>query len=251
MSSFANKVVLITGAGSGIGRAAALSFAKDGAMLILSDINEEGLQETGSMAEEAGGQVSLHLCNVAKPAEVKDMVEKGVSTFGRLDVAINNAGIGAPHMPSAQLPHEAWDLVIAVNQSGVFYCMQYELQQMQEQGHGIMLNVASIAGLKGFPMQMAYAASKHAVVGMTKSAALEYAKTGIRINALCPVFTDTPMVDLLKEVAPNMGEKLTRGIPMRRLGTTNDMVNAIRFLCSEEASFTTGLALPVDGGTMA
>lgn len=251
MSSFKDQVILITGAGSGIGRAAAISFAKDGASLILSDIKQDGLEETGKLVEEAGGKVSLHVCNVAKAAEVADMVAQGVKAFGRLDVALNNAGIGAPHMPSAQLPHEAWDLVIAVNQSGVFYCMQSELQVMQEQGSGTILNVASIAGLKGFPMQMAYAASKHAVVGMTKSAALEYAKMGIRVNALCPVFTDTPMVDLLKEVAPNMGQKLTRGIPMRRLGTTEDMVKAIRFLCSDEASFTTGLALPVDGGTMA
>ncbi len=247
-----NKVVLITGSASGIGRTTALLYADRGAQVVVSDINETGGEETVSQIRTAGGTAIFIKADVSKYEDVEQLLQKSVETFGRLDVAVNNAGIGAKRI-NRTVEHtiEDWDRVIAVNQTGVFYCMQLELRQMQKQGGGSIVNVASIAGLKGLPNNLAYAASKHAVVGMTKTAALEYARKNIRINAVCPVFTHSPLFQRLLDAKPDWEEKLKVGIPLRRYGRPEEVAEAIFWLSGEASGFITGHALPVDGGMMA
>lgn len=247
-----NKVVLITGSASGIGRTTALLYADRGAQIVVSDINETGGEETVSQIRTAGGTAMFIKADVSKYEDVEQLLQKSVETFGRLDVAVNNAGIGAKRI-NRTVEHtiEDWDRVIAVNQTGVFYCMQLELRQMQKQSGGSIVNVASIAGLKGLPNNLAYAASKHAVVGMTKTAALEYARKNIRINAVCPVFTHSPLFQQLLDAKPDWEEKLKVGIPLRRYGRPEEVAEAIFWLSGEASGFITGHALPVDGGMMA
>ena len=249
-SDFVDKVVLITGAGSGIGKASALAFAKAGAKLVISDVHQANLDQTKYEIEtsQLEAEVLSLPVDVSDFYQVKDLMDQAVSQFGRIDVAVNNAGIGGQRNMTSQFSLESWDRVIAVNQSGVFYCMREELRHMEAQQSGAIVNIASIAGLRAFPMQVAYSASKFAVVGMTKTAAGEYAKMGIRINAVCPVFTHTPMVDGLLELDPSIEAKLVKTIPMKRFAEVSDMVNAIMWLSSESSNFITGLALPVDGG---
>lgn len=249
--NFQDKVVLITGASSGIGKAAALSYAAAGAKLILSDIQAEKGEAVVQEITQQGGKALFIATDVTQAEAVQALVKQGVETYGQLDIAINNAGIATGFAKTSHLSHQEWERVIAVNQHGVFYCMQAELQVMEQQGHGAIVNVASIAGLKGFPGQLPYAASKHAVVGMTKSAALEYTRQPIRINAVCPVFTHSPMLDQLFEERPDYEQKLIHSIPLRRYGEAQEIVQAIQWLSSDAASFTTGLALPVDGGQLA
>ena len=179
------------------------------------------------------------------------MVDETVSTFGRLDIALNNAGIGGTRVPTASYNLAEWDQVIAVNQTGVFYCLREELKVMSKQRSGCVVNVSSIAGMRALPMTIAYTASKHAVIGMTKTAALEYARFGIRVNAVCPVFTETPMVEALVGTQKDLADKLVKTIPMRRFGQVADIVNAIFWLCDDKSSFITGQSLAVDGGQTA
>jgi len=179
------------------------------------------------------------------------MVQAAVEAYGRIDLGINNAGVGSQWTRAAEMPLEDWKRVIDINLNGVFYCLHFELKQMLQQGSGAIVNVSSVAGLKGLANSSAYSASKHGVVGLTKAAALEYARMNIRINAVCPVFTLTPMVDALFEVDPSFEERLKRNIPMRRYGLPADIASAILWLCSDSAGFVTGHALPVDGGIMA
>ena len=252
MPTFTDKIVVITGAGSGIGRITAQKFAADGATVVVSDMNAASGQETVELIASAGGKAIFVVANVAVFDEVEALMGAVVGEFGRIDIAVNNAGIGAKQMlKSAEHTHEDWDNIIAVNQTGVFYCMQTELKQMMQQKSGVIINIASIAGLRGLSNSLAYVASKHAVVGMTKTAAVEYAKYGIRVNAVCPVFTVTNMFspDMFPDSA--LPEKLKRSIPMKRFAEASEMADAIMYLSSDAASFITGHSMPVDGGLTA
>ena len=250
--TYQGKTVLVTGAGGGIGRATAEIFAEQGANVVVSDIRSDILAETVQRITAAGGLAKAIDCNVAKYEQVQRMVQFTVDAFGGLDVAINNAGIGGANMArTAQVDAKDWERVIAVNQTGVFYCMKEQLARMEAAGSGCVVNVASVAGMRALPHQIAYVASKHAVLGMTKTAALEYARTGIRINSVCPVFTNSPMLEAMFSLAPEMRDKLVRSIPVGRYGENADVVRAILYLTDPGASFITGQNLAVDGGMLA
>jgi NAD(P)-dependent dehydrogenase (short-subunit alcohol dehydrogenase family) len=249
---FKDKIVLITGAASGIGHATAKLYGAEGATVVVSDVNESGGHETVRQITEGGGTAAFIKANVTEYEEVKTLITSIVRQFGRLDIAVNNAGIASQqYLKTADHTLEDWDRVIAVNQTGVFYCMKLELQQMRQQEGGCIINIASIAGLRGLPNNLAYVASKHAVVGMTKTAAMEYARYNIRINAVCPVFTITPLFQPESFGKEGLAEKLKRGIPMRRFAQPVEMANAILWLSSDKASFVTGHAMSVDGGLTA
>lgn len=250
---FKDKIILITGAGSGIGRVTAHAFAKEGGTVVVGDINEKGGTETVQQIEALGGKAMFIKNNVADYEEVVKMHQTIIDKYGQLDVAINNAGIGG--IPARTHEHglKNWDQVMAVNATGVFYCMKVQIEQMLKQGGGAIVNTASIAGLRGLPNNLAYVASKHAVVGMTKTAAMEYARHKIRINAICPVFTVTPLFDpeVMEKISAGLSDKLKKGIPMKRFADPVEMANTILWLCSDKASFVTGHAMPVDGGLTA
>ncbi len=249
---FQDKVVFITGAASGIGRDSAIQFAKEGGHVAIADWNVTGLEETKKLLNEYGVQVQSFQLDVSNYDQVAQVCKQITADFGRLDIALNNAGIGAVNnFRTAEHTLEDWDRVIAVNQSGVFYCMKEELAIMALQGSGAIVNISSIAGLRALPRQIAYVASKHAVIGMTKTASSEYAKFGIRVNAVCPVFTNSPMLESMFSLREDLRSKLVHTIPVGRYGETSDIVNAITWLCDDESSFITGLALPVDGGQTA
>jgi NAD(P)-dependent dehydrogenase (short-subunit alcohol dehydrogenase family) len=249
---FENKVVFITGGASGIGRNAAITFAKKGAKVVIADWNITGAQETAHMIEEAGSKAWAYQLDVSKYDQVEKVISNVHLELGSLDIALNNAGVGGT-TPAKTANHtlEDWDSVIAVNQSGVFYCMKEELKYMSAQKSGTIVNVASIAGLKGLPRQAAYVASKHAVIGLTKTAALEYASDSIRVNAVCPVFTNSPMLENMFRFKEELRAKLVHTIPLGRYGETQDIVSAIEWLCDPKSSFITGLCLPIDGGQTA
>lgn len=250
--NFKNKTVLITGAASGIGRATALAFASLGAKVMVSDVQVEAGKETVQLIEEEKGEALFIEADVADYEAVKSLVKQTVEQFGSLDIAVNNAGIGPKKVARTdQHSVEDWHRVIAVNQTGVFYGMQLQIEQMLKQDGGVIVNIASVAGLKALPNNIAYTASKHAVIGMTKTAALEYARKNIRVNAVCPVFTESAMLDDLLNTKEGLRDQLKRSIPMGRYGKANEIAQAILWLSSDAASFMTGHALPVDGGTMA
>ena len=247
---FSNKVVSITGAGSGFGRLAAEKFAAAGAKLVLSDINAEAMQE---VAAGLGSDAFLAVpCDVSDDTQVAAMFEQAQQAFGGVDIAINNAGVIHDLVRTADISNETFDRNIAVNLKGTFLCMRYELQQMTAKGQGKIINMASASGLIGSPFLSVYAAAKHGVVGLTRSAAVEYGRKGIQINALCPAFSNTPMLDAVVETR---GEKVLDGIvgaiPMQRLATPEEIVNAILWLSSDENSFMNGAAVSVDGGLVA
>ena len=249
---FKDKVAFITGAGSGIGQACAIQLAKDGARLAISDWNPTGLEETRKRIKNLGAEVHSYQLDVSQYEQVKEVLGNVFNTFGRLDIALNNAGIGGKHTyRTAEHTLDDWDRVIAVNQSGVFYCMKEELTIMMPQKSGSIVNVSSIAGLRALPRQLAYVASKHAVIGMSKTASSEYARYGIRVNAVCPVFTNSPLLEKMFETKEDLRERLVHSIPVGRYGEVSDIVNAILWLCDDQSSFITGLALPVDGGQTA
>lgn len=248
---FSEKVALITGAGSGIGRSTALAFAQEGAQVIVSDVAVDNGEETVQLIQDAGGEAHFVRADVANVEDVAQMVQTAVDRYGRLDIGINNAGIGSGWKRLADYEIEDWNRIISVNLNGVFFCMLHELKQMLQQGSGAIVNVASIAGLRGLVNSSAYTASKHGVVGLTKSAALEYATQNIRINAVCPVFTRTPLFEALFDINPTYEERIKKNIPMRRYGKPEDIAQAILWLCSENANFITGHALPLDGGMTA
>ena len=250
-ASFSGKVALVTGAGSGIGRETALAFSTAGASVLVSDINEEGGRETVERMQENGGDSLFFCADVTNPEDVAGMVQTAVNSFGRLDIAVNNAGIGGGWTRVADYQLADWDRVLAVNLTSVFYCLHYEINQMLKQGSGIIVNISSVAGLRGLAHSAAYSASKHGVIGLTKSAALEVARNNIRINAVCPAFTRTPLFESLFSVNPTYEERILRNIPMRRYGRPEDIAAAILWLCSEDAAFVTGQALPLDGGLTA
>ncbi|MGZ8291047.1 MAG: SDR family oxidoreductase [Telluria sp.] len=249
--SFAGKVVLVTGAAAGIGRAAALSFGRAGACVVVADTSVDGGHATAAMIVEAGGKALFVQCNVTRENEVEALVDKTVSYYGRLDCAFNNAGIEEEHQPLAEAGEAMYDRIMDVNVKGTWLCMKYELRQMLKQGGGNIVNTASIAGLAGAPMRAIYAASKHAVVGMTKTAAAEYGRQGIRINSVCPGLVDTPMLARAIKRQPEHGVKLTEASAIGRMGQAAEIAEAAMWLCSEHASFVTGHQLAVDGGLTA
>jgi NAD(P)-dependent dehydrogenase (short-subunit alcohol dehydrogenase family) len=245
---FKGQVALVTGASSGMGLATAQAFAGAGAAVVLADINEEALRAATDGLTSAGHRAIGVTCDVADESQVAAMVERAVATFGRLDMAFNNAGIQVPPSDAADEPAENFDRVTAVNLRGVWTCMKHELRQMRGQGSGAIVNCSSLGGLVGLPSRAAYHASKHGVIGLTKSAAVEYAPRGVRINAVCPGTIDTPMVaDMLEGQADAMRE-IMRDQPIGRLGRADEIAAAVLWLCSPGASFVLGVALPVDGG---
>jgi len=250
MPVFHAKVALVTGAASGIGRAAALAFSREGAAVVVSDLHLTGAEATAAMIVESGGEALAAACDVARRADVENLVAQTVHTFGRLDFAFNNAGIGGALGMLHQKTEAEWDDVLAVNLKGVWLCLRSEVQAMQASGGGAIVNMASAAGLVGFRGASAYSASKHGVIGLTKTAALEYARSKIRVNAVCPGFTDTPMVASMLKAAPELADSV-RGNPLRRLGTPEETAEAVIWLCSDKASFITGQALAIDGGLTA
>jgi NAD(P)-dependent dehydrogenase (short-subunit alcohol dehydrogenase family) len=245
---FKDQVALVTGAGSGMGLATARAFAVAGASVVLADIDADALgSATDSLAAE-GHQALGIVCDVADEEQVAALVARTVATYGRLDMAFNNAGIQAPPSDAADEPAETFDRVNAINLRGVWTCMKHELRQMREQKSGAIVNCSSLGGLVGLPGRAAYHASKHGVLGLTRSAALEYAPRGVRVNAVCPGTIDTPMVaDMLATGELDMTEAL-RNQPIGRLGTADEIAAAVLWLCSPGASFVVGVALPVDGG---
>jgi len=244
------KVALVTGGGSGIGRATALAFARHGAKVVVADMNVEGGNETIRLIKETGGDAIFIKCDVSKAIEVETMVNKAVQTFGHLDYAFNNAGIEGLRTPIVDYQEEIWDRVISINLTGVWLCMKYEIPQMLKQGRGAIVNTSSAAGLIGIPGSTAYTASKHGVIGLTKTVALEYAKAGIRVNAVCPGAFYTPMLDRMVKNYPDMEKWYQEGHPMGRLGNPEELAMAVVWLCLEP-SFITGVAIPVDGGLTA
>jgi NAD(P)-dependent dehydrogenase (short-subunit alcohol dehydrogenase family) len=246
--SFNDKVALITGAASGMGLATAKAFAEAGAAVALADVREDAVRTVADEFVAAGHRAIGISCNVAEEAEVAAMVAQTVAAFGRLDAAFNNAGIQAPVAETADYSGEEFDRVNAVNLRGVWACMKHELRQMRAQGSGAIVNCSSIGGLIGLPGRAAYHAGKHGVIGLTRSAALEYAARGIRINAVCPGTIDTPMVSEMLATQPEAMKEILRDQPIGRLGRPEEIASAVLWLCSPGASFVIGHALAVDGG---
>lgn len=255
MALLPGKIALITGAAAGIGRATALKFAEEGARLVISDVNAEGGAETAELIVKAGGEASFVKADVSKTDEVAAMVAHTIATYGRLDCACNNAGIEGAIAPMVEQTDENFDRIIAINLRGVFLCMRAEITEMLKTGGGAIVNLASIAGLIGFPGLSAYVASKHGVNGLTKNAALEYAKQGIRVNSICPGGIDTRMLDSLAEQSTGgsmtSAEMMDPLHPMGRIGTPGEVADLIVWLCSPKAAFITGTHVPIDGGFVA
>jgi NAD(P)-dependent dehydrogenase (short-subunit alcohol dehydrogenase family) len=249
--SFDGKVALVTGAAGGIGRAAALAFGRAGASVVVADLSAEGGQQTADLIREAGGKALFVKANVAIASEVDAMVAAGVAQFGRIDCAFNNAGIEEEHLPLGESDEAAFDRIMAVNVKGVWLCMKYQIRQMLKQGGGAIVNTASVAGLVGAPTQPIYAASKHAVVGLTKTAAVEYGRAGIRVNSVCPGVINTLMLTRALEREPEREKRMRKIHPIGRFGEADEIANAALWLCSDQASFVTGHQLAVDGGLTA
>jgi NAD(P)-dependent dehydrogenase (short-subunit alcohol dehydrogenase family) len=245
------KVALVTGAGSGIGKASAVTIAKEGAKVVVSDVVTDSGEETVRIIEDAGGEAIFVNADVSVADEVEALVKVAVETYGRLDCAHNNAGIVGPVANTHEYPEEAWDDVIRVNLKGVWLCMKYEIAQMLRQGGGSIVSTSSAAGLVGHPWQTAYVASKHGVNGLTKVAALENAKLGIRVNAVCPGIVRTPRIERYIADKPGWIEGFIEQEPVGRLGESEEIAEAVVWLCSDATSFVTGHLMQVDGGFVA
>ncbi len=246
MSILKDKVAIVSGAGSGIGRAIAVTYAKEGAKVIVADINESHADETVKIIQENGGDAFTVKADSSIAAENKKLVEIAVEKYGRLDLACNNAGIGGPAKPTGEYEPEEWDKVIALNLNGVFYACRYQLEQMEKNGGGSIINIASMHGQVAAPNSPAYTASKHAVVGLTKNIAAEYAAKNIRCNAIGPGYIETPLL------SANLDQKSKDAIaaksPINRLGTSQEIADLVAFISSDKSSFTTGSYIIADGG---
>ncbi|MES3100923.1 SDR family NAD(P)-dependent oxidoreductase [Sphingomonas faeni] len=242
---FSDKVAFVTGAASGIGRATAVAFATEGARVAILDLTEEALLETADAVRNAGAQVLVMACDVSKPEQVAAAIGRVVETFGRLDIAFNNAGVENKAAPVAEIELAEWDRIIDINLRGTFLCMKHELAQMVRQGSGVIINTSSGAGVRGVAGGASYAASKHAIIGLTKSAALDYAKQNIRVNAILPGNIETPMMDRFT------GGDIQKAIdlePVGRLGKPEEIADAVLWMSADLGGFVTGAAISVDGG---
>lgn len=245
-----DKVAIVTGAGSGIGRAIALAYAREGAKVVVSDTNPAGGEETVALVRHAGREALFAAADVSVAEDCAKLVAQAVQTYGRLDIACNNAGIGGELAPTADYPLDAWQRVIDVNLTGVFHCMKYEITQMLKSGGGAIVNIASILGSVGFANAPAYTAAKHGVVGLTRTAALEYGAQGVRINSVGPAFIHTPMIAGLEQDPASLAQLVSLH-PIGRLGTSEEVAELVVWLSGPGASFATGTYYPVDGGYLA
>lgn len=250
-NGFQGRVALVTGASSGIGRAAAIAFAREGADVVVADILTEGGIKTVRIIEELGRSVIFVECDVSQGKQVKKMIEKTVEKFGRLDFAFNNAGIEERNSSILDCTEESWDRIQSINLKGVWLCLKYEIPQMLKQGGGAIVNCSSVAGERGFPGIPAYTASKHGVVGLTRSAALEFSQYKIRINSISPGIIQTPMMDRITHGEATIKKKLVDSEPMGRVGKPEEIAEGVVWLCSNASSFVTGQNLAIDGGWMA
>jgi NAD(P)-dependent dehydrogenase (short-subunit alcohol dehydrogenase family) len=245
---FSGKVAFVTGAAGGIGRAAALAFAREGASVVVADVSEQ-FNETAAMIEEQRGRALAVRCDVTRVQDVKAALDKTMEAFGRLDVAFNNAGVEPKKLvPVAEVDEEEWDRIINIDLRGVFLCMKYEIPLMLEQGGGAIVNTSSGAGVIGIKGNPAYTAAKHGVIGLTRAAALDYAARNIRVNAVCPGYIDTPMMARFTGGTAEGRAKVISEEPIGRMGRPEEIADAVLWLCSDAASFTVGHALIVDGG---
>jgi len=247
-NSFEEKVAFVTGAASGIGRATAIAFAHKGARVVVADISEQGSHETTRIIKETGGRALSVKCDVSQSEEVKNCLGQSIETFGRLDFAFNNAGVEQKLALTAELPVEEWDRVVNTDLRGVFLCLKHEIPLMLKQGGGAIVNTSSGAGIKGFRSEAAYVAAKHGVVGLTKAAALDYAQSNIRINAVPPGIIDTAMMQRFSGGTPEGYKAVTSQEPVGRMGQPEEIAAAVLWLCSDAASFVTGHTMVVDGG---
>jgi NAD(P)-dependent dehydrogenase (short-subunit alcohol dehydrogenase family) len=246
---FAGRVALVTGSSSGIGKASALAFARAGAKLVVSARRTEEGEETAHLIKEAGGEAIFVRADVAVRTDIEALINTTIETYGRLDFAFNNAGIeGTPMVPTAEYAEETWDQVININLKGVWLCMKYEIPHLLKQKGSAIVNMASIAGLTGGGVGTGYHASKHGVVGLTRTAAIEYAPQGLRVNAVAPAVIHTDMTERAGFHTPEMEAQMAQLHPLGRVGEPDEVAGAVVWLCSEAASFITGHTLPVDGG---
>lgn len=242
------RVALVTGGSSGIGRASALAFAREGAKVIIADVNVEGGEAVVRTIKETGAEAIFVRTDVSKAADVKAMVDRAVERFGGLDCAFNNAGTDNLHAPVGEYTEEEWDRVLGTNLKGVMLCLRYEIPQMLSRGGGTIVNCSSVVGLIGSPLSPAYISSKHGIVGLTRSAALDYARKGIRVNAVCPGVTRTPQVEAFIKELPDGEAQLSAQAPMGRMAEPEEIAAAVVWLCSDASSYVTGHPLAVDGG---